>query len=204
MEHKFYITNNLGGGGTNVSRFIDYQQLFKMPNIGLLLNYYYLKGWSRPVFDKPIINKINKYNSISTFLNDARKTFSTKRNVSVLFNQSLDETKLSGYMLDNGCGNIIRDLLAQNNFNNQSIQNIVLPFLDFAEDLNFDFSIALDYAKKYTYKSGETTNEAMQKLWNEVVSDTNMNLSLLEQTLIAKKNKKVQKRNLRTSAWIQY
>lgn len=31
MAHKFYITNNLGGGGTNVSRLIDYKQLFDLP-----------------------------------------------------------------------------------------------------------------------------------------------------------------------------
>lgn len=36
--HKFYITNNLGGGGTNVSRFVDYKQLFNLPHIGILLN----------------------------------------------------------------------------------------------------------------------------------------------------------------------
>lgn len=193
MCHKFYITNNLGGGGTNVSRFVDYHQLFQMPHIGLLLNYYYLKGLSKPAFDRPIIGKIANYNDIRDFLNDARKTFSAKRHVSRFFTQSLDKTILNGYMLDNGCGNIIRDFINQNKLDDQAIQSIVLPFLDFSEKLAFDFSIALDYAKKYTYKGGETENEAMQQLWNEVVSDVSMNLSLLDQTLIAKKEKDYKK-----------
>lgn len=193
MRHKFYITNNLGGGGTNVSRFIDYQQLFKMSNIGLLLNYYYLKGLSNPVFDRSVISQIDMFKDIVTFLNFAKGHFSTKRNVSSHFTQDKSNITLSGYMLDNGCGNIIRDLIKQNQLNNESIQNIVSPFLDFAERLNFDFSIALDYAKKYTYKGGETADKAMQQLWDEVVSDAKMNLSLLQQTLIAKKQKNYKK-----------
>ena len=69
MVHKFYFTNNLGGGGTNVSRLVDYKQLLDLPNIGLLLNYYYLTGQSVPKFDAYVIDKIRRYASIGDFLN---------------------------------------------------------------------------------------------------------------------------------------
>ena len=185
MAHKFYITNNLGGGGTNVSRLIDYKQLFDLPNIGLLLNYYYLTGQARPRFDTNIINKINNYDNISDFLNDARAMFAKKRNVSDLFIQDLNPTKINGYMLDNGCGNILRDLLQTNNYSENSIQRIIVPFLDFAESLQFDFSIALDYAMKYTYKDSENQNLQMQMLWKELAGNEKINLSLIELTLKA-------------------
>lgn len=193
MAHKFYITNNLGGGGTNVSRLIDYKQLFDLPNIGLLLNYYYLTGQARPRFDVNIINKIRNYSHIGDFLNDAREMFARKRNVSDLFIQDNKPSKINGYMLDNGCGNILRDLLQTNNYSENAIQKIIIPFLDFAESLQFDFSIALDYAMKYTYKNNENQNLQMQALWEELAGNEKINLSLLELTLKASIERKYKK-----------
>ena len=80
--HKFFITNNLGGGGTNVSRFVDYKALFNLPHIGLLLNYYYLTGHAKPAFDMPIIKSIYNYDNIADFLNGAKEKFSAIRSVS--------------------------------------------------------------------------------------------------------------------------
>ena len=133
--HKFYITNNLGGGGTNVSRFVDYKQLFNLPHIGILLNYYYLTGHAVPAFDVPILRSIPNYSNIGDFLNGAKQAFAQKRNVSSSFTQVVGPTPINGYMLDNGCGNLLRDLLQQGLYNKDSIHKLVTPFLDFAESL---------------------------------------------------------------------
>lgn len=185
MAHKFYLTNNLGGGGTNVSRFVDYKELFDFPNIGLLLNYYYLTGQSRPKFDSKIIKEVKNYDNISDFLNGAKQMFAKIRSVSKYFKQNLNPTDINGYMLDNGCGNILRDFLQKGEYTIDSIRNIVVPFLEFAEMMQFDFSIALDYAMKYTYKDGENGDIQMRKLWEELAGNEKINLSLIEATLYA-------------------
>lgn len=182
--HKFYITNNLGGGGTNVSRFVDYKQLFNLPHIGILLNYYYLTGHAVPAFDVPILRSIPNYSNIGDFLNGAKQAFAQKRNVSSSFTQVVGPTPINGYMLDNGCGNLLRDLLQQGLYNKDSIHKLVTPFLDFAESLHFDFSIALDYAMKYTYKDSERKDVMMKRLWEELAGNEKINLSLIEDTLI--------------------
>ena len=182
--HKFYITNNLGGGGTNVSRFVDYKQLFNLPHIGILLNYYYLTGHAVPAFDTPILRSIPQYANIEDFLNGAKEAFKQKRSVSSSFTQVDGPTPINGYMLDNGCGNLLRDLLQQGLYNKDSIHNLVTPFLDFAESLHFDFSIALDYAMKYTYKDSERKDLLMKRLWEELAGNAKINLSLIEDTLI--------------------
>lgn len=182
--HKFYITNNLGGGGTNVSRFVDYKQLFNLPHIGILLNYYYLTERAVPAFDVPILRSIPNYSNIEDFLNGAKQAFAQKRNVSSSFTQVAGPTPINGYMLDNGCGNLLRDLLQQGLYNKDSIHELVTPFLDFAESLHFDFSIALDYAMKYTYKDSERKDLMMKRLWEELAGNEKINLSLIEDTLI--------------------
>ena len=187
--HKFYLTNNLGGGGTNVSRFVDYKQLFDLPNIGLLLNYYYLSGKSFPPFDTPLLKNLDNYNNIADFLNFAKEWFSNKRNVSDSFKQDLNATKINGYMLDNGCGNILRNLLQSGNYTSEAICNLIEPFHDFSEALNFDFSVALDYAMKYTYKDNENSDNQLKELWQELAGNEKMNLSLIDSTLALKKSK---------------
>lgn len=187
--HKFYLTNNLGGGGTNVSRFVDYKQLFDLPNIGLLLNYYYLSCKAKIKFDTKLLQKITSYDHIGTFLNDAKVEFSKSRFVSDEFNQNLLPTNINGYMLDNGCGNILRDLLQANNYTTDSIHDLVEPFHDFAEQLHFDFAIALDCAMKYTYKDKENQDKQLTKLWKELASDKDKNLALINTTLEIAANK---------------
>lgn len=182
--HKFYITNNLGGGGTNVSRFVDYKQLFNLPHIGLLLNYYYLTGHAKPAFDVPVIRNISNFDNIADFLNWAKDKFATTRSVSTSFNQTPNHTPINGYMLDNGCGNILRDLLQSGQYDRSSIKDLVHPFLQFADDLKFDFSIALDYAMKYTYKNDENKDIQLKRLWEELASNEQINLSLIQETLI--------------------
>ncbi|MDR1551942.1 MAG: hypothetical protein LBS69_00565 [Prevotellaceae bacterium] len=187
--HKFYITNNLGGGGTNVSRFVDYKQLFDLQNIGLLLNYYYLSGKVKIKFDTTLLKELEKFDNIAEFLNYAKKWFADNRSVSASFKQNLKPTNINGYMLDNGCGNILRDLLQSGKYTTKAVRNLVEPFHDFSESLNFDFSIALDYATKYTYKDNENADSQMKKLWQELAGNEKINLSLIDTTLSVKKLK---------------
>lgn len=181
--HKFYFTSNLGGGGTNVSRIIDYKQSFDLPNIGLLMNYYYLTLKCAAKFDTALLRSIGKYSSIDDFLNFGREYFAGKREVSESFIQDLKPTPINGYLLDNGSGNIVRDLLNSGRYNEQAIHDLIVPFHDFADNMQFDIAIALDYAMKYTYKDRENRQTGLMRLWKELAQNEEINLSLIMTTL---------------------
>lgn len=194
--HKFYLTNNLGGGGTNVSRLYDYIEKFQLDNIGILLNYYYLTGKSTPVFDKELLNYLGKNTDIhiNDFLKYCHLTFKTNRESSDKFISESNFDKINGFLLDNGCGNILRDLLA-NGSNHQEISNIIEPFLEFAECHKFDYCVAPDLAMKYTYKAGEIYDPNFQK-WNKIAADNNNNLDLLKTAISIIDQKKYSQRIL--------
>lgn len=183
--HRFYLTNNLGGGGTNVSRLYDYIELFRLDNIGLLLNYYYLKGQATPAFDSKLVSQIENYKDIQSFISFCRDYFGTKRHTSSSFN-STSSIKINGFILDNGCGNFLRNHLGAGN-SHTSIKSYVKPFLDFAESLHFDLSVSLDLAMKYTYKANEVNDPAFMRKWRQLASDNVINLSLLADALQAMK-----------------
>lgn len=187
--HKFYITNNLGGGGTNVSRLYDYIELFDLENIGILLNYYYLTGHADPAFDKPLISQIGSHNDINSFVSYCKTYFCAKRETSSSFRRKKTDSRINGFILDNGCGNFLRNHLAVNN-KSSSIKTYIGPFLDFAESLHFDLSVALDLAMKYTYKANEVDNPSFMSKWREIASDSKMNLDLLSEALKIIKSKK--------------
>lgn len=164
--HKFYLTNNIGGGGTNVSRFVDYSQLFSMGNVGLLLNYYYLTLRCKPAFDTKVVKRITESSTISDFINWAREQFKLSRSVWEGFDQTSDNVSINGFLLDNGCGNLVRNMINSGGFTEELMSSEIEPFHDFAEKMSFDIAIAFDYAKKYTYKAGETLDEELQELWD--------------------------------------
>lgn len=180
--HKFYLTNNLGGGGTNVSRLYDYLELFRLPNIGILLNYYYLTGHAKPSFDVKLINKISEFNEINDFANYCREYFKASRDTSSSFKSTEENTSINGFILDNGCGNFLRNMLAQGSGHAQ-IAKMIKPFLSFAEEHGFDLSVALDLAMKYTYKANEVDNSSFMSKWTQLASDNSINLSLLSDAL---------------------
>lgn len=187
--HKFYLTNNIGGGGTNVSRFVDYSQLFSMGNVGLLLNYYYLTLRCKPAFDTKVVKRITESSTISDFINWAREQFKLSRSVWEGFDQTSDNVSINGFLLDNGCGNLVRNMINSGGFTEELMSSEIEPFHDFAEKMSFDIAIAFDYAKKYTYKAGETLDEELQELWDQLTTDKCINLKLSKLTLeILKKN----------------
>ncbi len=185
--HKFYITNNLGGGGTNVSRLYDYIEMFELNNIGILLNYYYLIGSAKPSFDLPLIKQINKFNDINTFVNFSREYFKSKRTTSAKFKSFNSGININGFILDNGCGNFLRDLLSKNS-SHEGIHDKVKPFLDFSEQHKFDLSVSLDLAMKYTYKASEKSDPEFMYKWQELADDNEINYSLLAKALEEIKN----------------
>lgn len=180
--HKFYLTNNLGGGGTNVSRLYDYIELFDLDNIGLLLNYYYLAGHAAPAFDRPLISQLGNFSDIRAFIQFSRTYFAKKRTPSSTFSSKDPNSKLNGFLLDNGCGNFLRNILAGNT-QHTSIKTYIKPFLDFAESLHFDFSVALDLAMKYTYKADEVDDPSFMSKWQQLANDNKTNLALLSDAL---------------------
>lgn len=180
--HKFYLTNNLGGGGTNVSRLYDYIELFDLDNVGMLLNYYYLTGQANPSFDTPLIRQIQCYDDIKMFVSYCREYFQQKRYTSQSFNGGSSNCNINGFLLDNGCGNLLRDLL-ESGQPHDLIKNYIKPFFDFAESMKFDFSISLDLAMKYTYKANEVNNPLFMDKWKQLANDNKINIKLLSDAL---------------------
>ena len=180
--HKFYLTNDLGGGGTNVSRLYDYIELFDLSNIGILLNYYYIKGHAKPAFDVPLISRVSNFNDIQDFISYSKEYFKTKRHSSNYFKSNNGLNVINGSILDNGCGNILRNVIGKGD-THERIQSYIKPFFDFAESLNFDLSVAMDLAMKYTYKANEVENPAFMSKWKQLASDNRINLGLLTEAL---------------------
>lgn len=184
--HTFYLTNNLGGGGTNVSRYSVYQGLLNNTNqIGLLLNYYYLSTdiAKTSSFDGDILRTYNDYKSISAFLDVVRQHFIEKERI--VTNRAIDTTTLpiKSYLLDSGIGNILRDLISNDQLNTLNINNLIEPYHKYGENLKFDILIALDYALKYTYKKGERLDENLKIIWEELANNQKENLLLIEETV---------------------
>ena len=180
--HKFFLTSNLGGGGTNVSRLYDYIQLFNLENVGILLNYYYLTGQAKPAFDVPLVSQIKNYVDFNSFADHAREYFGKKRKTSTSFTSKSSNSNINGFILDNGCGNFLRNLL-ENGQSHSNIRTYIKPFLDYAESLHFDFSVTLDLAMKYTYKANEVGNPLFMSKWQNLASDNTINLQLLSDAL---------------------
>ncbi|MBQ7947403.1 MAG: hypothetical protein IJ277_04480 [Bacteroidaceae bacterium] len=180
--HKFYITNNLGGGGTNVSRLYDYLEKFELDNIGILLNYYYLTGSAKTCFDLPLIKQIDKFDDANDFVNFCREYFKAKRYTSSKFQSSNSKISINGFILDNGCGNFLRDLLEKDN-SHDDIHKKIKFFLDFAEQHKFELSVSLDLAMKYTYKASEKSNPIFMYKWQELANDDDINFELLSKAL---------------------
>nr|MDO8082362.1 tRNA-guanine transglycosylase [Candidatus Freyarchaeota archaeon] len=159
---RFFMINNFGGGGTNVSRFFIYSSLFEEGKSELLLNYYYLntKFPKTPAFNTDLLKNILSFNDIRSFIDHARKNLiEVKGNCLRGFRyQTMKWNPL--VLVDSGSGNIFRDLspsLSENNFKDIFLSEI-RDYINFCETLNIDAAIGLDIAGKYTWKKGETAD----------------------------------------------
>jgi len=182
--HIFFATNNLGGGGTNVSRFIIHLKSLNTKNIGILLNYYYLNNDFKKTmsFDQDVLRNILTHSDIREFLSYVKDTFISKGRISDS-SKIKNVDNIASYILDSGSGNILRDLIKDEELNDTSISKLILLYHNFAEKLNFDFVVALDYALKYTHKQGENESDNYQNLASELTNNEKENLKLLKTTL---------------------
>ena len=141
-------------------------------------------------FDGDILKQVNDFNDIGLFLAKIKDHFINKNRIVSDYEINNGDIKLSSYLLDSGIGNIIRDLISTNNLNEKNVNDLILPYHKYAENLNFDIVIALDYALKYTYKKGERLDVNLKNIWEELANNQNGNLLLIEQTLNHLKEKK--------------
>ncbi len=186
--HIFFATNNLGGGGTNVSRFLIHLDKIKTKHIGILLNYYYLSLQSTPAFDTGVLNNINDYSDIREFIRFAKTSFIEKKRQPCYVNTVIDDL-IDHYILDSGTGNILRDLISRNEINEDSLNNLVENYLRFSEQLNFGLVVAFDYTLKYTHKKGESENIKYQEFSKDFSNNEEANLEILRTTIrIARAN----------------
>jgi queuine/archaeosine tRNA-ribosyltransferase len=182
--HIFFATNNLGGGGTNVSRFLMHLDKIKTKNIGILLNYYYLNNDFKKSmsFDQDVLKNILDYSEIKDFIRFVKKSFIEKKRKPDNLIIELDDI-VKHYILDSGTGNILRDLINENNINKDSLTNLVELYLQFSEKLNFNLVVALDFALKYTHKKGEGESKIYQELSKGFVNNEKLNLEILKTTI---------------------
>lgn len=182
--HKFFATNNLGGGGTNVSRFLMHLDKIKTKNIGILLNYYYLNNSFQKTmsFDQDVLNNIFEFSDIKEFIQFVKKSFIQKNrkpnNIKIEIKDVIEQ-----FILDSGTGNILRDLINENKINNDSLSNLVESYLQFSEKLKFNLVVALDFALKYTHKKGEGKSKIYQELSKRFVNNEKLNLDILRTSI---------------------
>jgi len=187
--HIFFATNNLGGGGTNVSRFLLHLDKIKTKHIGILLNYYYLSLQSTPSFDTSVLKNILEYSDIKDFLKFVKANFIEKKRQPENVKTELDDF-IKHYILNSGTGNILRDLINENNINKDSLNSIVELYLQFSEKLNFNLVVALDFALKYTHKKGEGESKVYQELSKGFVNNEKLNFEILKTTIECVKENK--------------
>ena len=182
--HIFFATNNLGGGGTNVSRFLMHLDKIKTKHIGILLNYYYLNNDLKKSmsFDQDVLKNILDYSDIKDFIRFVKTSFVDKKRKPDNLIIELDDI-VKHYILDSGTGNILRDLINENNINKDSLTNLVELYLQFSEKLNFNLVVALDFALKYTHKKGEGESKIYQELSKGFVNNEKLNLEILRTTI---------------------
>lgn len=186
--HIFFATNNLGGGGTNVSRFLLHLDKIKTKHIGILLNYYYLSLQSTPAFDTSVLKNILEYSDIKEFIRFVKANFIEKKRQPDNVTTEIDDL-IKHYILDSGTGNILRDLINENNIQKDSLSNLVELYLQFSEKLNFNLVVALDYALKYTHKKGEGESKIYQEIAKGFSNNEKANLEILKTTIqCVKKN----------------
>ena len=179
---RFFMINNFGGSGTNVSRFPVYLPAFKERKSELLLNYYYLntKFEKTPAFNTKILQELGSFDDIRTFIEQTRKHLIENDNCCITGMRYQLSNWNPLVLLDSGSGNIFRDIakeISESNFE-KLFKSEIKDYINFCEMLKFNMAISLDIAGKYTWKKGENSDvnyiKKLQKFsepkWNLAVS----------------------------------
>jgi len=183
---SFFITNNFGGGGTNVSRLLSYLGVLDIGKINLLLNYYYLntKLGNKMVFDRVHINKSFEFENIENWVEYVRGVYieTEKKTISEISLEKLEN--LNYFLLDSGSGNIFRNIIEDTSDNIlDEYAEIIKNYHNYTHNLKFNILIALDFAKKYTYKAGEKEDEKYVRISDEFGEDLEKNRQLIKLTI---------------------
>jgi len=193
LTPTYFFISNFGGGGTNVSRFITYMDLFSSGESQLLLNYYYLNVDFKKIlgFDLDELTTLKSKGDIMDFFEGVRKRFIAKGK-SIPGYTSKNASWNPELLLDSGSGNIFRDLIKEGKLSAKNFKEIydaeVKKYLAFGEEHNFDILVAMDVAPKYTQKQGEQDDASYKSNLSSFKSSNN---DLLKITLdnITDKNK---------------
>jgi tRNA-guanine family transglycosylase len=192
----YFLISNFGGGGTNVSRFVSYLDIFEKSESQLLLNYYYLNtDFKKPVaFDSDVLAELPKNEDIIKFLKKVRAIF-VKQKKRAFPEYTYKETGwLPQTMLDSGSGNIFRDYVQNGKLTPEHFEEIftkeIKQYLAFAKQHAFDVIIAFDVAGKYTAKKGEHVDQNYKENL-QFFSNPKFNMNLLEICLKILKEEKI-------------
>jgi len=184
----YYVTNDFGGGGTNVSRFFSYIDLLEGSGVRLLINYYFLENdfVDKTGFNTKELSKLKTYSEFYDFVSDIQKKFISDGKVS----KSYVKSKISyqpEILIDSGSGNILRDSSEYILKNFTKIKDHYLDIIEkyhsFCEKHNIDYAIAMDLALKYTYKGNESDNESYSAIREKIEEYIDANKDLLDLTL---------------------
>jgi queuine/archaeosine tRNA-ribosyltransferase len=177
---SYFMTSNFGGGASDLYRIVTYIDLLETNPIPTLFNYYYLTiggtfrvGW---------IDFISKFGNILDFFSFVRDQFFKKGFVRKNYPKKLVKWQPIT-MLDSGSGNILRDEIEKGKTGEEilkSLEGFIPKFHTFASKHCFDMMIAMDLARKYTYKKGERKDILYKRLSAEFSRDLSSNLHLLD------------------------
>lgn len=184
----YFMTCDFGGGASDLYRIITYIDLFEQGDIPALFNYYYLtvggtfktKKWT---------NQLENFGNIIDFIKHIRKCFFDEGFVRE--NLQFRETYWNPIlMLDSGSGNFLRDEIERAQKEDEVVaafEKMIPEYTQFALKYNFNIQIAMDFARKYTYRKGETKDEIYKRLSAYFSKDKESNMRLVKLTLENKK-----------------
>jgi queuine/archaeosine tRNA-ribosyltransferase len=189
---SYFMTSNFGGGASDLYRIVTYVDLFEANPIPTLFNFYYLTiggtfrvGW---------IDFIPEFADILEFFSFIRDKFFKAGFVRKNYPQRPTDWQPIT-LLDSGSGNILRDEIEKGKSSGEILESLekFIPQLHmFATKHRFNAMIAMDFARKYTYKKGEHKDDIYKRLSGEFSQDLSSNLLLLKETLDILKKEKTQ------------
>ena len=191
MSNKinFYFINNFGGGAQTVERaisYLNYLSPINNKNIHLQLNFRYLnfKEWKKSNFSKNEIDELNRNRiELLNFIKIVGKKISRKYSFEILTKpQNIFTPEI---MLDSGMGSILDYWINIKKLNKNEVifesENLVPRYLNFIKIHKPNFSVALDYCMKNTYKKNITESERRNyaSIINHLINNRNEQSNLL-------------------------
>ena len=187
----YFMTLDFGGGAGDLYRIVTYIDLLEATPIPTLLNFYFLtieRDLARQlgIFRVGWIDYIPKFIDILDFFSFVREQFLQKGLVRKHYpRKSVNWQPIT--MLDSGSGNILRDFIDCGKTTMEalisSFKGRIKEYHKFATEHCFNIIVAMDFAKKRTYKKGERKDKMYTRISEELSQDIPSNLQLLEKTL---------------------